>query len=62
MELVEPRGVAVYLAAEHLCTHMRGVEEPSSTITTFWRGAFRDPDLRREFLDEARSRTRTASL
>ena len=56
VELVEPRGVAVYLSAEHLCTHMRGVEEPSSTVTTVWRGAFSDPDLRREFLDEARSR------
>lgn len=62
VELVEPRGVAVYLAAEHLCTHMRGVEEPSSTVTTFWRGAYRDPDLRREFLDEARSRARAAIL
>jgi GTP cyclohydrolase IA len=59
--LVEPRGVAVYLSAEHLCTHMRGVEEQSSTITTFWRGAFRDPDLRREFLDEVRSRMRSSS-
>lgn len=61
VELVEPRGVAVYLSAEHLCTHMRGVEEQSSTITTFWRGAFRDADLRREFLDEVRGRTRSTS-
>ncbi len=60
VELVDPRGVAVYLAAEHLCTHMRGVEEPSSTITTVWRGVYRDPDLRREFLGEARSRGRGA--
>jgi GTP cyclohydrolase I len=58
VELVEPRGVAVHLEASHLCTHMRGVEEPSQTITTFWRGAFEDPDLRREFLDEVRSRDR----
>jgi GTP cyclohydrolase IA len=48
--LVAPRGVAVHLEAAHLCTRMRGVEEHSRTITTFWRGAFRDPDLRREFL------------
>jgi GTP cyclohydrolase I len=54
VELVAPRGVAVHLTAEHLCTHMRGVEEASSTITTFWRGSFQDPDLRREFLDEVR--------
>jgi GTP cyclohydrolase I len=50
VELVGPRGVAVHLEASHLCTRMRGVEEHSRTVTTFWRGSFRDPDLRREFL------------
>jgi GTP cyclohydrolase I len=48
--IVAPRGVAVHLEAAHLCTRMRGVQEHSRTVTTFWRGAFRDPDLRREFL------------
>jgi GTP cyclohydrolase I len=51
VELIEPEGVAVHLAASHLCTQMRGVEERSSTVTTFWRGAFEeDAELRREFL------------
>jgi GTP cyclohydrolase I len=51
MELIEPEGVAVHLAASHLCTQMRGVEEQSRTVTTFWRGAFEeDAELRREFL------------
>ena len=52
--LVEPRGVAVRLEAEHLCTQMRGVnEEGSRTVTTFWRGLYgEDADLRREFLTE----------
>jgi len=56
--LVAPRGVAVHLEAAHLCTQMRGVnEERSRTVTTFWRGAYEeDADLRREFLDEVRSR------
>lgn len=54
VEVIEPRGVAVHLEASHLCTHMRGVEEASRTTTTFWRGAFEDPALRREFLDEIR--------
>ena len=62
VDLVAPRGVAVHLSAEHLCTHMRGVEEASTTITTFWRGSFRDPDLRREFLDEVRGRTRVHTV
>jgi GTP cyclohydrolase IA len=56
--LIAPLGVAVHLEASHLCTRMRGVEEDSHTVTTFWRGAFADADLRREFLDEVRSRGR----
>jgi GTP cyclohydrolase IA len=56
VELVAPRGVAVRLEASHLCTRMRGVEEDSHTVTTFWRGVYENADLRREFLDEVRSR------
>jgi GTP cyclohydrolase I len=34
---------------------MRGVEEQSRTVTTFWRGRFEDdPELRREFLQLVR--------
>ena len=55
--LVAPQGVAVHLEASHLCTRMRGVEEDSRTVTTVWRGAYGDADLRREFLDEVRGRT-----
>ena len=50
VHLVEPQGAAVYLEASHMCTEMRGVEERSRTSTTFWRGVFADPELRREFL------------
>ena len=50
VELIAPQGVAVHLEASHLCTQLRGVEERSRTSTTFWRGSFRDPELRREFL------------
>ena len=55
VSLIAPRGVAVHLQASHLCTKMRGVEEHSKTVTTFWRGDFEDPELRREFLLEVRS-------
>jgi GTP cyclohydrolase I len=55
VELVSPLGVAVHLEASHLCTQMRGVEEHSKTTTTFWRGAYRDPQLRSEFLQEVRA-------
>jgi GTP cyclohydrolase IA len=56
VSLVAPRGVAVRLEASHLCTQMRGVEEQSRTVTTFWRGAYdEDAELRREFLSEVRA-------
>ena len=54
--LVGARGVAVHLEASHLCTRMRGVEEHSATVTTFWRGAFSRPELRQEFLAEVHAR------
>jgi GTP cyclohydrolase I len=57
VHLIEPQGVAVHLEASHLCTLMRGVEEHSRTTTTFWRGVYRDAELRREFLDEVRARS-----
>jgi GTP cyclohydrolase IA len=57
-ELMEPHGVAIHIDAVHLCTQMRGVrEEQSHTVTTVWRGEYSEkPELRREFLAEARSR------
>ena len=46
----------MHLEASHLCTQMRGVEERSRTVTTFWRGSFEeDAELRREFLQLVRS-------
>jgi GTP cyclohydrolase I len=55
---LRPRGVAVRLAAEHMCTQMRGVrEEQSKTVTTLWTGIYgEDAELRREFLHETRDR------
>ena len=51
-ELIAPQGIAVHLRASHLCTQMRGVEEHSQTVTTFWRGAYSDASLRAEFLQQ----------
>jgi GTP cyclohydrolase I len=60
IELIAPAGVAVHLEASHLCTRMRGVEEHSATVTTFWRGVYADPALRHEFLTEVHARKITA--
>jgi GTP cyclohydrolase IA len=40
---LSPRGVAIYVEAEHMCMSMRGVQKQgSSTITTQFSGVFRD--------------------
>ncbi|MDX3808961.1 GTP cyclohydrolase I FolE [Bosea thiooxidans] len=42
-EVLEPRGVAILIEAEHMCMSMRGVQKQgSSTMTTQYRGLFRD--------------------
>ncbi|WP_293807976.1 GTP cyclohydrolase I FolE [uncultured Bosea sp.] len=42
-EVLEPRGVAILVEAEHMCMSMRGVQKQgSSTMTTQYRGVFRD--------------------
>ena len=43
---VKPRGVAVYIEAEHFCTQARGVRELSSrTGTLVMRGAYNENSL-----------------
>jgi GTP cyclohydrolase I len=57
-EILNPRGVAVMLEAEHMCMSMRGVEKPgSSTVTTQFIGSFRDnPDEQVRFMSMVRGR------
>jgi len=56
-KVLQPHGVAVHLAATHLCTQMRGVrEEQSRTWTSFWRGSYEmEPAMRDEFLQTVRA-------
>lgn len=51
-KVLNPRGVAVVVEAEHLCMQMRGVEKKASfMITSAVRGVFReDQKTREEFL------------
>jgi GTP cyclohydrolase I len=52
-EVLQPRGVAVIIEAEHLCMTMRGVQKSGAiTVTSGMRGAFLEPnnDARIEFL------------
>ena len=50
--VIQPRGVAVVIEAEHHCMTMRGVRKPGAqTVTRRMLGAFRDePSVRQEFL------------
>jgi len=52
VEVLEPKGVAVILEAEHLCMTMRGIKKPgSSMVTSAMRGLFRQRSATRaEFL------------
>ena len=48
-DVLNPKGVAVVIEAEHLCMQMRGVEKKSSfMITSAVRGAFRKNNKTRE--------------
>ena len=52
MDVLQPLGVGVVIAAEHLCMTMRGVRKPGSRmLTSAMRGQFRKrPATRAEFL------------
>lgn len=51
MKYLKPKGVVVYLEAEHMCMTMRGVRKPGTkTITYVTRGDFKnDNDLKNNF-------------
>jgi len=61
---VKPRGVAVYIEADHFCTQARGVREMSShTGTLVMRGAYnQNPLLAEEFRLMIDRRTASAAL
>lgn len=51
-QVLQPRGVAVFVEGAHMCSMMRGVKKSDATMTTnVFLGAFKeDKDLRAEFL------------
>ncbi len=55
-ETLKPRGVAVYIDANHQCMSTRGVNKSSSsTVTSMFSGIFKeDKEVQRRFLDMIR--------
>lgn len=55
-QTLEPKGVAVYIDANHQCMSTRGVKKGgSSTVTSMFSGIFKDDrDVQRRFLDMIR--------
>ena len=56
-DVLNPRGVAVMIEAEHMCMAMRGIrQQGSTTTTTTFTGAFRDnPEEQVRFITLARA-------
>ncbi|HAJ47393.1 MAG TPA: GTP cyclohydrolase I FolE [Alphaproteobacteria bacterium] len=51
MEVLQPRGVAVVIEAQHMCMMMRGVQKQNSlTTTSAFTGEFQRVETRSEFL------------
>lgn len=50
-EHLKPKGVAVVLECRHLCMEARGISQQGHvTITSAIRGAFKEPEVRAEFM------------
>lgn len=55
-EALQPRGIAVFVQAEHQCMSMRGVMKPNvDTITTQFRGEYSTPEMKAAFMSMIRS-------
>ena len=51
-KILNTKDVACVIDAKHLCVNSRGIEHvDSSTVTSEFRGQFKDKSVRREFLD-----------
>lgn len=51
-EVLNTEDVACVIDAKHLCVNSRGIRDvDSSTITSEFGGAFKNPDIKREFLE-----------
>ena len=51
-ESLNPKGIAIYLEAKHLCMNIRGItRRNASTVTTLFAGEFEDFKMQEMFMD-----------
>lgn len=56
---LETEDVAVFIESKHLCVSTRGIEDrESSTVTTEYRGAFKDVQIQQRFIDYIKEETK----
>ncbi len=61
-EVLNPRGVAVMIEAEHMCMAMRGIrKQGSTTLTSTFTGAFKAPEEQVRFVTMVRAGIRSGS-
>lgn len=52
---IQPKGLAIYMEAKHLCMNIRGItRRNASTVTTLFRGDFENFSLQEMFMDSIR--------
>jgi GTP cyclohydrolase I len=57
-EAMETDDVAVFIDSKHLCVSTRGIKDPfSSTVTSEFRGAFKEKDIQQKFIDFISTKT-----
>jgi GTP cyclohydrolase I len=57
-EAMETEDVAVFIDSKHLCVSTRGIkDQSSSTITSEFRGAFKEKETQQKFIDFIRTET-----
>lgn len=57
-EAMDTEDVAVFIDSKHFCVSMRGIRDvDSSTITSEFRGAFKERDIQQKFIDFIRTDT-----
>lgn len=58
-DALETKDVAVFIESKHLCVSTRGIEDrESSTVTTEFRGAFKNEQTQQRFIDYIRAETK----